>query len=248
MTDIYMKKILFTALLLFAAAFARAAEPEVFRIDVHNFSSLTVVDGVPVDYHALPDSAGWAVFVCPPEIAHEICFNNDKEHLTIRTTAEEKPIVGVPRVNVYSTTLCKVENSGDSLVRVLSPGPVKTLKARQIGNGTLEIQSIDADEVDAAVTAGNGTLALNGKAGKVKINNVSSGPVSARGLHAANISCFVFGSGNIECAPSETLKVYGAGTGKVLYHGAPKVSRRGIGVKVMPANQHDAVYIDNKKR
>ncbi len=243
-----MKKILFTALLLFTAAFAWAAEPEVFRIDVHNFSNLTVVDGVPVDYHALPDSAGWAVFVCPPEVAKEISFTNEKDHLTIRTTAEETPIIGVPRVRVYSTTLNRVENSGDSLVRIFSPAPVKTLKARQIGNGTLEIVSIVADEVDAGVTAGNGTLAMSGKAGKVKINNVSTGPVSARDLTAANISCFIFGSGNIECTPSETLKVYGAGTGKVIYHGTPKVSRRGIGVKVLSAEKHDAAYIGNKYR
>lgn len=238
-----MRKISLIAIFIAAVAAALASEPAEYKLQVQDFGELVVVDGVPVDYSSKPDSAGWAVFSCVPEIAAEIIFSNENSRLTIRTSAEEDPIIGVPRVKVYSSALHKVENSGDSLLRVFMSVPTPQFKARQIDNGTIEVHSLDTKELDAAVTAGKGSLLIDGKATNAKINNVSSGLVQTSGLAATNMSCYIFGSGNIECSPTEALRVYGAGHGSVIYHGNPKVTKRGIGIKVIHADSHDTASI-----
>lgn len=229
--------------LSFAAAFCFNAVGEVpevadYKLNVQNFCELTVVDGVPVEYYCNPDSAGWAVFSCPPELASQIMFSNNAERLTVRTSADEKPIPGIPVIKVYSASLRKVENSGDSLLRVMGIVPVKEFKARQIGNGCIELNNIDCTSFEGNITAGHGSLKIEGKSEKAKLSNVSTGPIDAKGLHTSNVNCFVLGTGDIECSPSGQLKIYGAGSGKVLYYTTPeKISQRSIGVKAIDCTQ-----------
>ncbi len=233
-----MKHIHILLILLLVAFSVSADEVAAYRLKVQNFSELTVVDGVAVDYHCRQDSIGWAVFFTTPDKASQIMFENNAEHLTIRSTADEAPILGLPTIKVYSASLKGVENSGDSLLRVFEPMHVDVLKIRQIGNGSIEIADIDADYVDASVTAGKGQVMLSGKANKAKFKNVSTGPIDASKLALNQANCSIFGTGNIDCLPSEQLRIYGAGTGKVYYHTTPgKITNRGIGIKVHPATE-----------
>ncbi len=231
-----MKKILIITLFLSITGAAFAAEPSKYEIDVKNFTELVVVDGVPVDYYSHPDSAGIAVFACAPELVSEILFSNNGNRLSIRSGADESPIEGLPRVRVYSKSLEKIENSGDSLVRAYMSLPVTKFSAKQIDNGTLEVHNVVADKLEAAVTAGKGTIILNGSAKSAKFRNMSSGPLNAAGLETGTVGCSIFGSGNIECSPAESLTVYGVGRGKVIYHGSPKISKRSMGVKAIAAD------------
>ena len=227
-----IKKILF--LLLGTVTFVTAkAETTDYKLDVHDFSELVVVDGINVDYFCKPDSAGIAVFSCEPEMASHIMFSQKNDRLTIRTDADEHPIAGVPGVRVYSSSLAKVENSGDSTLRVHVTAPVSTFKAKQIGNGTLIIDNIVADRVDAGITTGKGLLVINGKAQKATITNVSTGPIDASSLEVGDLKCVLFSTGNIEANPVDNLRVHGTGPGAVIYKKRPaKVSNRSIGVKV----------------
>lgn len=247
-----MQKHLLSLLIALASiipAFAADGEPAQYKLNVQDFGELSIVDGVTVEYFCRADSAGWAVFTCMPEMASHIMFTNDNNRLTIRTDSDEKAIVGVPKIKVYSTALRKASNSGDSILTVHLDGDiaVKDFKAQQIGNGKTEIYALNCENLEAGITAGNGTIAIDGKARKAKLNNVSSGPVDAKDLDVVNMSCFVFGSGNIECNPAETLRVYGAGTGKVIYHGTPKVTMRSIGVKAIPYSDGIAYTLYRKK-
>lgn len=226
---------------LFAAAalFVNAQEQPVdYKLNVSNFCELTVVDGVNVDYHCNADSAGWAVFTCLPSVASKIMFSNNAEKLTIQTDADESAIVGVPAITVYSASLRKCENSGDSLVRVFASVPVKAFKARQIGNGRLEVHGVEANSVDAGITAGKGSIAIDGKTPKATLRNVSTGPIDAVGLIADKIKCYIFGTGDIDCTPDSELRLFGAGTGAVYYHSKPdKIANRSIGVKAHDRSQ-----------
>lgn len=235
----YKYIILFIAIILSAAT--ADADNAVYRLHVQNFCELTVVDGVGVDYFCNPDSAGWAIFECEPELASQIMFENKSDRLTIRTAADEHPIPGIPRIKVYSASLSRVENSGDSLLRVMTMVKVPELKIKQIGNGTIELTGIETDNIDAGITAGKGHIILKGIAHKAKFSNVGTGPLDASGLKADNINCFVLGAGNIDCFPIERLRVYGAGSGKVIYHNNPeKITNRGIGIKAYLKNASDA--------
>lgn len=91
-----MKHIFFFLTILCCVAGLRADESAAYKLNVQNFSELTVVDGVAVDYYCQPDSAGWAVFSCTPDKAASIMFENKAERLTVRSAADEKTIDGLP--------------------------------------------------------------------------------------------------------------------------------------------------------
>lgn len=233
-----MKKALTFIIIILAGVIATQAQKADYKLKVQNFCELTVVDGVGVDYYCRPDSAGWAVFSCEPEMASHIMFGNKAEHLTIQTDADESPIVGIPRVKVYSASLRKAENSGDSIMRIYLTVPVDHFKIMQIGNGDVEVHGLEADKLDAGIAAGNGKMHLDGKTEKATVRNVGTGNIDASELAADEVKCFVFGVGNIHVAPAEKLKVYGAGSGSVYYHRKPKkITNRGIGVKTAPYSE-----------
>lgn len=232
-----MKRLVIFIYIMIAAMAVYADEVAAYRLKVENFRELTVVDGVAVEYFCRPDSAGWAIFNTTPEKASKIMFENKAEHLTVQSAADESPIIGLPTIRLYSAALDKIENSGDSLLRVSIPIHLESLKIRQIGNGRIEVTGVDADYVEGSVTAGHGELSIQGNAAKAKFKNVSTGPIDAAALTAKQVNCFIFGTGDIDCAPSEQLRVYGAGSGKVTHHSEPKkITNRGIGVKILSAN------------
>lgn len=206
-----------------------------FKLNVQDFQELTVVDGVNVDYRSVPDSAGWAVFSCPPELGAQLMFSNNREHLTIQTTASETAISGMPRVTVYSNALRKATNTGDSTLRLLSVVPVEHLRIKEMGNGRVEAHNISADNVEASVDTGCGSVYIFGTARKGKLRNVGTGTLDADGLILDQATVYIFGSGPIECAVKDKMTVYGLGPGKVRTAIEPKkVSNRSIGVKVVP--------------
>jgi len=222
-------------LLFILIAYGVTAQKSSFRLNVQDFCELTVVDGINVEYTCNADSSGWATFECGQEIASKIMFTNNAQRLTIQSTADESPIAGMPLVKVCSSSLRRVENSGDSLLTVHANGHADKFSALQIGNGKLDIMNIDTTELTANVAAGNGSLSVGGKAMKAKFTNISAGNINAAGLDVAAARCYVFGKGNVYVTPKEQLKVYGAGSGKVYYVTAPpKIANRGIGVKAMP--------------
>ncbi len=203
-----------------------------YKLNVSDFNKLTVVDGVNVDYYCNPDSAGWVVFKGLPGQSAEITFNNNKENLTIQSTADEKAIENLPTVKVYSSSLSHVENSGDSLTRVFLKVPEPKFSAKQIGNGRTEVFGVDTDNFDGVVAAGKGTMKVDGKARKAKLKNVSTGTIDAVALETPELNCLVFGPGNVLCNPTKSIKVMGAGSGKIYYpHQPEKVTNRSIGVK-----------------
>lgn len=204
-----------------------------YALNVANFTSLTVVDGVPVDYVCSVDSAGWVVFDAEPEMASCISFTNNKEHLRVQTLSEDRVLVGVPHVRVYSASLHYVENSGDSLVRVhLDKQHLQKFVTKQIGNGSLVVDGVDAARLDASASAGRGFVSLAGAAANLKLSNVGTGTIDASAVKCDKVSCFVLGSGTVDVCTKGTLKITGAGTGYVINSGvAEKTINRTIGIK-----------------
>lgn len=225
---------------IFGANMLFAQDMQRYKINVGDFEELTVVDGVPVHYVNNPDSAGWAVFESSPEVCSRIMFSNAKNHLKIQTDAEDSVVTGVPMLTVYSSSLKKICNSGDSLVVADVSAELEKFTIRQIGNGRLVVENLKATKIDARLTAGCGTLYVSGETTTAKFSNISSGTISAYNLVAENVSCSILGAGPVECTPSKTLKISGLGAGKVYYQGAPeKVSNKSLGVKAMPKSEQD---------
>lgn len=226
-----MKRIIVIFLIALASV-GLFAKKSAYRLNVQDFCELTVVDGVRVEYISRADSTGWAIFECDEDIASKIMFTNNVQRLTIQTAADGEPIVGVPLVKLYSSTLRRIENSGDSLLTAYMNVPVERLSIVQIDNGTIVANNVEADELTANLAAGKGHISINGKSKKVKLTNVSGGDIDAEKLDTPLARCYVFGKGNIYVSPREQLKIYGAGSGKIYYTTEPKKkTSRSIGVK-----------------
>lgn len=228
--------------LVFGALFtvsANAQTPEDYKLEVKDFDQLKVTDGINVDYYCSDDSAGMAYFTCVPAMAPKLMFSNNKNCLHIQVASGDEILTDLPTIRVYSTSLQKVENASDSTVRVVKAAPVPVFKSKVIGNGTLIITDIEANTVEASIQTGKGHIVISkGKAQKVKLSNVGTGPIEAGGLQGKEVKATLFGTGDVDCTATQKLLIYGAGSGKVYYNGNPEqVSNRSLGVKAFPVGK-----------
>lgn len=213
---------------------ASAADIADYRLEVEDFDQLKVSDGVNVVYTCSEDSAGLVYFSCSPEMAERLMFTNNKSQLHIQVDLQDEIITDRPTLYIYSRGLTKVENSSDSTVIIEKNCVVQNLKIRQIGNGMIIFNDIQAGAVEGTISTGKGHLVLKGNAGRVKLSNVGTGPIEAGNLVARNVKVIMLGTGGIDCNATESISIYGAGSGKVYYAGNPeKVTNRSLGVKAI---------------
>ncbi len=229
-------KIISSILLLVCCISATAANLVKYELKVNEFHELKVVDGINVVYSCNPDSAGLAVFTCPSDEAAAFIFNNPKGKgvLSMQLSTESIGRKNMPVVYVYSTFLTKVENSGDSLVKVLNVAKGPKFSAQLIGNGRLVVKDVKATEVNAGISTGNGTLVIAGECELAKIKLVGTGVIQADELKADEVSVKASGTGSVGVWPLESLSVSGVGSTKVYYKGEPKIKNRTLGIKTLP--------------
>ena len=223
-----------------AACQSAAAQKAPYKLEVGDFSELKVTDGINVEYYCSTDSAGMAYFECEPAIAQMLMFTNKKNSLNIQIATDGATISELPTIRVYSMTLHKVENAGDSTVYVRRALPVRDFSATIVGNGNLIATDLRAHKVSGAIKTGSGHLVLTGTTREANLRNVGTGALEASGLKAEDTKCHVLGTGTIDCNAEIALAVAGAGSGKVYYGGTPKkLSNRSLGIKAisMDTNQ-----------
>ncbi len=220
---------------LFMGVCAHSVELSRYELDVNDFSELKVIEGINVDYVCNPDSAGKAVFYATPDLASVLMFSNNKSKLEMQIATDGINYNNLPTVTVYSNFLTKVENSGDSLVRVLSVAPLPKFKATLIGNGRIVVRDINATQVEGSINSGNGTVVINGKCTTAKLSSVGAGTIQADELTATDVKCVLLGTGSIGCSVKQNLTVIGTGSGKIYYKGTPeKITNRSLGLKIIP--------------
>lgn len=233
---------LFLMATVFGAVFSVSAQSGLYKLDVGDFSELKVSDGINVEYYNSIDSAGWAYFECDPATAQMLMFTNKKNTLTIQVASDGVVVKDLPTVKVYSMTLQKVENSGDSLVTVKRMVPVREFKGSVVGNGTLVVDDVRTHKASFAVRTGNGHLVANGTTRQANLRNVGTGKLEASGLQAEDVKFNILGTGPIDCNASVALSVSGAGTGKVFYGGTPsKISNHSFGVKIISVDTNQEI-------
>lgn len=230
-----MKKIIIAlSAVLISGALAHAQNNITrYELDVKDFTELRVTDGVNVDYVCNPDSAGKAIFHASPDMASQIIFKPGNNRLEIQLVPkEERKNRELPVVTVYSKYLSFVENSGDSLVRVLSVASGPKFKARVIGNGRISVRNVEANTVEGSIDTGKGTITLYGACTDAKLSCTGTGHIQADGLIADEVNCRLAGTGTIGCYATKNLNIMGIGSGTIYYKGTPQIKKRAMGVKV----------------
>lgn len=228
-----MKHIFITLLTLAAPIIGMGQSTQRYELKVNDFKELRVDNDIAVDYYCNPDSAGYAVFTATDAQAGWVLFdNNGRGKLSVQTDTDYPAGEKMPRIRVYSSSLEKVVNSGDSLVKVYNLPAADKFKAVLIGNGRLSVPGVEASTVEASIHSGNGQLTIEGRCTEAKLHLVGTGTILADRLEAVKVKATVVGTGHIGCSPSEAITVMGAGSGSVLYRQAPPtIKSRGVGIK-----------------
>lgn len=218
------------------SVFGVMAQSKNHIINIGDFNELKVRGNVNVDYVTSPDSAGLVCFTADTAVVSAIEVSVKKGRMRIDAKDENGKDVKtqLPTVKVYSNSLLKVENEGDSTVRVLGGVIAPNFSARLIGNGAIVVRNVKATSVDCSLLAGHGRMVIYGSCKDAKFNLAGTGTIQADGLKAVNAVCFATGTGEIG-VNAENLKVSGAGSSTIYYVGSPVITKSvAIGVKVLP--------------
>lgn len=206
--------------------------------EVGNFTQLSLVDNINVNYRCNADSAGMAVVKCTQDVADHLMFSlSSKGRLSIQVEDEYERTGHLPTITIYSSSLAEAENSGDSTLRLSGLPPMKTFKVRLTDNGKIIARGVRASNLELRILSGKGKIIADGSCDALALWLVGTGEIQADNVRATAVSCRIMGTGSIGCyVDGGELKVNGSGTGKVYYKGEPsKVSVRKLGtIKAIP--------------
>lgn len=230
---------LLTIILLSSATISVSAQKlHPYELKFGEFSELKVVDGINVDYYCDPTKGGKVEFEATPETASAVMFEPSKDRLTIKLALRDGSYRDLPTIRVYTSFLTKVENEGDSTVRVMEVVATPKFSCKVIGNGRLSVRNVQANNVEANILSGNGTIAIYGTAETAKLRVTGAGDIQADELKTTNADCSVTGTGSISCYVTNFMKAGGVGSGKIYYRGNPEIKRPLIShVKTIPLDQ-----------
>ena len=225
-------------LMALIATMAVSAQVERREFKVGDFTRLTLIDDINVNYRCNADSAGMAVITCAQEVLDHILFNlSGKGRLSIQLDEVIERMEGLPTITLYSSSLDEAENDGDSTLRVMGLPPMKAFKVRLTDNGKVIVRGVRASQLELQILSGKGKIIAQGSCDDLSLRLVGTGEIQADQVDAVNVSCRIIGTGSMGCnVLGGELKVSGSGTGKVYYKGEPsKVTVRKLGtIKAIP--------------
>ena len=208
------------------------------EVKVGDFTRLTLIDDINVNYRCNADSAGLAVFHCSKDIANHMMFNLSKNgRLNIQVDDMYEKLPQLPTITVYSSSLDEAENGGDSTLRVNGLPAMKAFKVRNTDNGKVIVRRIKVSQLELQILSGKGKIIADGSCDNLSLRLIGTGEIQADQVVATEVSCRIMGTGSMGCyVNGGELKVSGSGTGKVYYKGSPsKVTVRKLGtIKAIP--------------
>ncbi len=233
-----MKRTWISIIVLMVLALTANAQVTRHEVKVGDFTRLTLIDDINVNYRCNADSAGLAVFRCSNDIANHMMFNISKNgRLSIQIDDMYEKLPQLPTITVYSSSLDEAENGGNSTLRVSGLPPMKAFKVRNTDNGKVIVRHIKASQLELQILSGKGKIIADGSCDNLSLRLIGTGEIQADQVVATEVSCRIMGTGSMGCyVNGGELKVSGSGTGKVYYKGSPsKVTVRKLGtIKAIP--------------
>ena len=131
-------KIVVAIFMVMTVITAKAQDIQHFVVKVGDFTHLSVVDHINVEYVCNPDSTGFAKFTAKPAMANQMIFtNNGKGKLSVSVGSDSVYSEHLPTVTIYSKFLQHAENLGDSMLVVKSIASAPRVKFKLMNNGNL---------------------------------------------------------------------------------------------------------------
>lgn len=233
-----MKRLLINILMVTFGSLAALGQSTHHEFKVGDFSRLSLIDDINVNYRCNADSAGLVVTEASQQLLDHILFTvSSSGRLSIQVDDTFERNGHLPTLTVYSSRLDEAENSGDSILRLSNLPPMKAFKVRNIDNGKIIIGDVRASKLELQILSGRGKIIASGSCDELALRLVGTGEIQADRVHAGMATCRIMGTGTIGCwVDGGELKVSGSGTGKVYYKGTPtKVTVRKLGtIKAIP--------------
>lgn len=152
-----MRRVLISLLLAVTATLVASAQVERHEFKVGDFSRLTLIDDINVNYRCNADSAGMVVATCSQEVLDHILFKlSNKGRLSIQLDDFIERMDNQPTLTIYSSSLDEAENDGDSTLRVMGLPPMKAFKARLTDNGKIIVRGVHASQLELHILSGKG--------------------------------------------------------------------------------------------
>lgn len=203
---------------------------ERININVGQFEKLKINGNITVVYKNLSDSTGYARYEAPADSGEIFKFSNKNEgSLKVEPVDEKWGQPDLPVLYLYSDFLTSLESFSEQSVDVVSISPCASFNVTQVGNGSISVENLKANNVTAAITTGNGSIYLTGSCINANYRMLGAGLISADQLSAENVKCRILGTGSIGCWPIDNLNVTGLGSTKIYYKGKPNVKKTGGG-------------------
>lgn len=224
-----MKKFLILSLILMIG-FSVSAGAETYIVKVGPFEKLKITGNISVVYKNVADSIGLARYEAPEGLNNIFEFENKKEELLkISPGNDDWGKNDLPVIFVYSEFLTSVESYSEKDVNILNPEPSAEFTASLIGNGSLSVEGLKCNNINASLSTGNGSIYLTGSCVTANLKMIGTGLISADQLQSENVNCKILGTGSIGCWPVDNLKVTGLGSTKIYYKGKPNIKKKGGG-------------------
>lgn len=238
-----MKNIIASLLIMMSAVSASAAEPEEYAVRVGDFTKISVVAPIDVEYKYVADSIGYVFFEADHAGADVLVFSNSNGTLKIELN-KEADASKAPKVCVSARFLSEVENSSTGTVTVISPAPAVEFKATVVGNGRIVASGLNPTKVEASIKTGNGSIVLAGECQAARFSMLGTGLIQADELKAQEVNCRILGSGQIGCWPVISLDSKGIGSTKIYYKGNPERMHKSGGGKLIRLDSADAETLE----
>lgn len=226
----FMKKISTASLLIMAIICLNACYKVVGHgplvSENRSISNFTSIDfEVPGDLYYTQDSIYKIEIEAQQNIVKEIeTYINGNEltirvrdHVHLRSHEDIRIYVTAPSVTALSL------NSSGSL-KVIQPYKPSDMKLAVKGSGTMTINQLETNHIDASVSGSGELLVFTGKANHEKTDISGSGRIDLMGITTNTANTHINGSGSIRLNVIQELNNKISGSGTVYYRGTPVVN------------------------
>ena len=209
---------------------------------VEDFHKVRIYNSFNVVYIQNPDSAGIVNIKAESNVLENLSIKSEKGELSLKLKGFGKKDFGIILVEIYSSSLSRVENDGGGVFESHQPVKATELYLGVSGSGQIKMDSIDCNILKAKVAVGEGDMLLKGVVRQVDYSVLGGSEIRAHDLKSEVANCVITGNGNIGCNVSKKLTATITGAGNVYYEGNPEISKKGIGKgKVLPIDAKEVV-------
>lgn len=127
-------------------------------------------------------------------------------------------------IHVTSSELEAVKMSGSGLFEAAAPISAEEMELAISGSGNIVFKKLESDEIGVRISGSGDVILDSGSADELDLIISGSGKMDAESFEVNEFSVVISGSGSARITAKEDLEVKISGSGKVYYHGNPRVN------------------------